>query len=159
MAGNAGNIQKSTGSNSGLLNILVAICSLCAMPAIVAGITAVAIQSRPRLSFSCAKASVPWADKNRRMTLSRPSLKNIESTVSKVKPSRNKPASSLGILRVTSAVRAKAAKAAAVLAPAAKASLMRVAVLPVASWCVTGVSFISRIANKLAEALLHYISG
>ena len=82
----------------------------------------------------------------------------MESTVSKVKPSRNKPASSLGMLRVTSAVRAKAAKA-AVLAPAAKASLMRVAVLPVASWCVTGVSFISRIANKLAEALLHYISG
>ena len=78
----------------------------------------------------------------------------MDSTVSKVKPSRNKPASSLGILRVMSAVRAKAAKAAAVFAPAAKPSLMSVAVRPVASWCVTGVSFISRIANQLAEALL-----
>ena len=59
IAGSAGSIQKSTGSNSGLLNMVVAICSLKVIASSVAGITAVAIQRRPRLSFSCAKESVP----------------------------------------------------------------------------------------------------
>lgn len=134
IAGSAGSIQNNTSAKAGLLNIWVAIWSLRAMPTMVAGIVAVAIQSRPLFSFSCAKSSVPCADKKRRMTLSSPRRNKMESTANKVKPRRNKPASSLGMLRVTSAVRAKAAKAAAVLAPAAKASFISVAVRPVASW-------------------------
>lgn len=48
------------------------------------------------------------------------------------KPSKNKPASSLGMLRVTSAVNPNAIKAALNFAPAAKASFIRVAARPVA---------------------------
>ena len=86
------------------------------------------------------------------MTLSSPKRKKMENTVISVKPSRNKPASSLGMLRVTSAVRAKATKAAAVLAPAAKASLIRVAARPVARvWPVMliGVPLIN-VAHKIS---------
>lgn len=59
MAGSANSIQKSTGPKAGLLNMWVAICSLKSIPSAVDGITIVATQSRPRLSFSWAKASVP----------------------------------------------------------------------------------------------------
>lgn len=66
------------------------------------------------------------------------------------KPSRNKPASSLGMLRVTSAVNPNAMKAALSFAPAAKASFIRVAARPVAMvWPVmmVGVPLIN-IAHK-----------
>ena len=48
------------------------------------------------------------------------------------KPNKNNPASSLGMLRVTSAVNPNAIKAALSFAPAAKASFIRVAARPVA---------------------------
>ena len=74
------------------------------------------------------------------------------------KPSRNKPASSLGMLRVTSAVNPNAIKAALSFAPAAKASFIRVAARPVASLCCTCVPlfrFLPRLWHPASLYLLH----
>lgn len=61
-----------------------------------------------------------------------PWRKWIDNTVMSVKPSRNKPASALGMLQVTSTVSPNIIKAALNSAPAAKASFMSVAARPVA---------------------------
>lgn len=77
------------------------------------------------------------------------SRKNSDNTASSEKPSRNRPAWSLGRLRVTSAVKPKAMKAALSFAPAAKASLIRVATLPVARVCCTSGSFVGYVCSVL----------